>query len=61
MVSSPSVGLGIKLALGVGAACFAGAVAVLLFGGERIFAVLLVVVGASALAGWHKSRRRSDP
>jgi hypothetical protein len=47
--------MGRKLSLGVGVAALAGA-GVLAFQGERVGVTILVLVGASALAGYLKSK-----
>jgi hypothetical protein len=47
---------GAKLALGVGIAAFAGAIAIVATGGERLLAVILVLVGGGALSGFLKAR-----
>jgi hypothetical protein len=50
------VTLGAKLALGVGLAAFAGAIAIVATGGEKIIAVVLALVGGAALSGFLKAR-----
>ena len=53
--------LGSHLALTVGIGSLAGAGILAVTGGERVFVVILVLVGASALSGWLKPRRASSP
>ena len=48
--------LGAKLSLGVGIAAFAGAIAIVATGGERLLAVILVLIGAGAMSGFLKAR-----
>jgi hypothetical protein len=50
--------MGQTLALVVGVGLLAGAAYVGLVVGEPIGATILVLIGASALAGWAKARRR---
>lgn len=50
--------LGTTLALVVGVELIAGAAYVGLVVGEPIGATILVLIGASALAGWVKARKR---
>jgi hypothetical protein len=57
---SESSSLGKHLALAIGIAGLSGAGLVVALGGDRIFAVILVLVGASAFAGWAKARRPAD-
>jgi pheromone shutdown protein TraB len=47
---------GAKLSLGVGIAAFGGAIAIVLAGGERLLAVILVLIGAGAMSGFLKAR-----
>ena len=48
--------LGAKLSLIVGIAAFGGAIAVVATGGEKILAVILALVGGSAMLGFLKAR-----
>jgi hypothetical protein len=48
---------GQQLALGVGGGALAVAGFVVLSGGDRVVAVILALVGASALSGWVRARR----
>jgi hypothetical protein len=50
---------GKTLALVVGLGFLAGAGVVALTGGETLIATILVLVGASALAGWARARRQA--
>ena len=47
---------GAKLSLIVGIAAFGGAIALVATGGERVLAVILALIGGSALAGFLKAR-----
>jgi hypothetical protein len=48
--------LGRKIALAVGLGALAGAGVIVATGGEKILAVILVFVGASAMSGFVKSK-----
>ena len=58
MTDSEKTSLGTTLALVVGLALIAGAAYVGLVAGEPIGATILALIGASALGGWAKARRR---
>jgi len=55
--SQPS-SFGRNLALGVGVGTLAGAGYVALSGGAPAVALILVLIGASALSGWARARRK---
>ena len=55
MSERSSLGTHLALAVGIGALAGAGIIAVV--GSEPILALILVLVGASALAGWAKARK----
>jgi hypothetical protein len=58
VAGSEKTSFGQTLSLVVGVALLAGAAYVGLVVGEPIGATILVLIGASALAGWVKARRR---
>lgn len=49
---------GSHLALVVGVGLMGGAAYVAIFGGEPVVATILLLIGASALSGWVRSRRK---